>query len=513
MGGVTEVADLLGVSRQRLSRLRERPDFPDPIGELAVGPIWDLDAVKEWNGSGSRQSSAGRPSASAAARTLGSRFVLEEKIGFGGFADVFRAADRKQAGRLVAVKVLQDVAALNQEAVRRFRRELRLLEGLSHPNVIRVLGHGETVEEGLWYAMPLAQGSLADSREEITGNTAVILGVMRQVCAGLAHIHEQKIFHRDLKPGNVLRTGEGSWAIADLGLAVEVERQTTALTSTLRGGLGSVWYTAPEQWKSAGAADARSDIYSVGKVLQELVTGEPPVNTDMPAGPLRPVVERATENRPEDRYQTVAMFLSAVEAALGGPGDWESPEEAAKRLLQRVRLPKPPVEDLDELLTWALALDENDWEDMSALSRVLPWISRWSVQQLWSRNRDAFRRVFRRYSAHVASSTGFDFGYCDVLADFARHAVEKTGDMAVLRATVSSLAPLGYHHNRWHVRDVLTGILQSVRDSEAAMAAVEGMRDAGRTAVAWSVNDFSVRSLHPLLRAEIENFLNTSQAS
>ena len=138
--------------------------------------------------------------------------------------------------------------------------------------------------------------------------------MIRQVCAGLAHIHEQKIFHRDLKPGNVLRTGEGSWAIADLGLAVEVERQTTALTSTLRGGLGSVWYTAPEQWKSAGTADARSDIYSLGKILQELVTGEPPVNTEMPAGPLRPVVERATENRPEDRYQTVTMFLSAVES-------------------------------------------------------------------------------------------------------------------------------------------------------------------------------------------------------
>ena len=99
MGGVTEISELLGVSRQRLSRLRERPDFPDPIGELAVGPIWDLDAIEAWKGSGSRQSSAGRPSASAAARTLGGRFVLEEKIGSGGFADVFRAADRKQAGR------------------------------------------------------------------------------------------------------------------------------------------------------------------------------------------------------------------------------------------------------------------------------------------------------------------------------------------------------------------------------------------------------------------------------
>jgi eukaryotic-like serine/threonine-protein kinase len=512
MGGVTEVAELLGVSRQRLAKLRERPDFPDPIGELAVGPIWDLDAVGAWQGSGSRQSSAGRPSSSAAARTFGGRFVREEKIGSGGFADVFRAADKKQAGRLVAVKVLQDVAVLNPEAVRRFRRELRLLEELDHPNVIRVLGQGETPQEGVWYAMPLAQGSLADFLAEIAGNPATILGLIRQVCAGLAHIHERGVFHRDLKPGNVLRTGDGTWAISDLGLAVEVERQTTALTSTLRGGFGSWWYTAPEQWKAAGAADARSDIYSLGKVLQELVTGEPPVDAEMPAGPLRPVVQRATEDRPEQRYQAVESFLSAVEAAVGAPRKWETSEDAAKRLLQRVRLPKPAPEDLGELLTWAQALDEDQHEDMSALSRVLPWISPWSVRHLWSRDSGAFRRVFQLHCGHVARAS-FDFGYCDVLADFAREAVEATSDAAVLRSAVRALAPLGEYHNRWHVRDVLTGILQGARDTEAAMAAFEGLKEAGTSAAAWSITDFSLRSLHPLLRSEIESFLNTSQAS
>ena len=513
MGGVTEVAELLGVSRQRLSKLRERPDFPDPLGQLAQGPVWDLDAVEVWHGAGSRTSRAGRPTAADAARTFGGRFVLEEKIGRGGFADVYRAADNKQGGQLVAVKILHDVAAVEPEAIRRFHRELRLLEGLAHPHVIQVLGQGETLQDAVWYAMPLAQGSLLDALPEIAGHQALVVDAVRQICAGLSYIHEQGIFHRDLKPGNVLRTQSGTWAISDLGLAVEVERQTTRLTSTLRQGLGSWWYTAPEQWLSAGSADERSDIYSLGKVLQELLTGDPPVNNEMPAGPLRPVVERATANRPERRYSSVAEFLAAVEGAVEAPkGTWETAEDAAKRLLERVRLPRPADEDLAALLSWAQSLDEEEDGDMAALARVLPWISKGSVRRLWASDSEAFRRVFVRHSRYV-STAGFAFEYCDVLADFARSAVEQTGDVTVLHAAVRSLAELGYSHNRWYVRDVLTAVLQAIRDTEPAVAAIDGLREAGEAAVTFSVSEFTLRSLHPVLRNGIQTDLNHNQAS
>lgn len=513
MGGVTEVAELLGVSRQRLSKLRERPDFPDPIGNLAQGAVWDLDVIEAWHGAGNRSSRAGRPKAADIARTLGGRFVLEEKIGRGGFADVYRAADNKQGGQLVAVKVLHDVAMVEPEAIRRFHRELRLMEGLSHPHVIQVLGQGETSQDAVWYAMPLAQGSLLDALPELAGRQALVVDAVRQICAGLSYIHEQGIFHRDLKPGNVLRTESGTWAISDLGLAVEVERQTTRLTSTLRQGLGSWWYTAPEQWLSAGTADQRSDVYSLGKVLQEMLTGEPPVNNEMPAGPLRPVVERATANRPDRRYSSVAEFLAAVEGAVEAPkGAWETAEDAAKRLLERVRLPRPADEDLAELLSWAQSLDEDENEDMAALARVLPWISARSVRRLWSSDSDAFRRVFQRHCRHVETA-GFPFDYCDVLADFARRAVEQTGDVAVLRAAVRSLAELGYSHNRWYVRDVLTAVLQAIRETEPAVAAIDGLREAGDEAAAFSLSEFTLRSLHPVLRSGIQTYLNHNQAS
>lgn len=198
-------------------------------------------------------------------------------IGAGTFADVYRATDKKPdqhaSSKQVAVKVLRDVSTVDIEAIHRFRRELRLLEQVEHDHVISVLAHGDMGTDGFWYAMPLATGNLAGWVDTCASNPSSILDVMRQVCAAVAYLHEQRIFHRDLKPANVLLTENGLWAVADLGLAVEFRRQTV-LTSTLREGLGSWCYTAPEQWKVARSADERSDIYSLGKILQQLVTGD-----------------------------------------------------------------------------------------------------------------------------------------------------------------------------------------------------------------------------------------------
>lgn len=509
MGGVSEVADILRVSRQRVAKLRERNDFPDPIAEIAQGPIWDLDQIEAWRHSGLRLSS-GRPRSDTTARTLGDRFVLEEpRIGSGGFADVYRAADRKQTRRHpapVAVKVLRRVDDLDPDAVRRFQRELRLLEAIRHPNVVPILGHGQTATDEIWYAMPLAQGSLADFAEEIQGKDALVLDVMRQVCAGLGHIHQQAVYHRDLKPDNILRLDDGVWAISDFGLAVEAERMTTTLTATMQG-VGTPWFTAPEQWRDARSVNHLADIFSLGKVLQELVIGELPVDSEMPPGPLRPIVTKATAPRPEQRYRSVEEFVAALETAIEASStNWESAEDAAKRLLQRVRLPHAATADLDELASWALALDENNHDDMVALARVLPWISAHSIRHLWQSDEQAFRTIFRHYSTRVEHGM-FSFDYCDVLAEFSRRAVNESNDTDILRDAIRSLTELGYQHNRWRVRDVVTTILQSIRETEPSLGATEALRAASQDAVEWTLTEFSVRSLPPVLRAGIHDLL------
>ncbi|NHA01938.1 serine/threonine protein kinase [Nocardioides sp. W3-2-3] len=195
------------------------------------------------------------------------------EIGKGGFADVYRATDKKNDDT-VAVKVLRDVDGVDDEVIQRFRRELRIMQGLSHPNVVSILAEGETVDQNVWYAMPLAQGSLSDFARGTTLTPPMIVDILRQVCAGLSYIHEHGVYHRDLKPANILRlsaeeSGTDVWAVSDFGLAVQAERDTDPLTSTYRQGLGSWVYTAPEQWQQARTANHLSDIYSLGKVLQE----------------------------------------------------------------------------------------------------------------------------------------------------------------------------------------------------------------------------------------------------
>ncbi|SKF51073.1 Probable serine/threonine-protein kinase PknB [Mycobacteroides abscessus subsp. abscessus] len=506
LGGLTEVADALGVSTQRIGTLRQRPDFPDPVGEIAQGPIWDLDVIAEWNGSGLRQTRAGRPKVDVQVRTLGKRFLLEpDPIDGGGFADVYRAVDRKTT-ELVAVKVLKDTVAVNPEAIARFRRELRILETLDHPNVITVLGHGQTDDHDIWYAMPLAQGSLTDFITTFADKQKPIVEVMRQVCMGVSHAHDLGVFHRDLKPANVLRLSNGDWAVSDFGLAVEAERGTSPLTSTLRTGLGSWVYAAPEQWNRARSADHRSDIYSLGKILQELVTQEYPVNTEIPAGPLRSVIETATANSPDARYRSVEQFREALERAAQAHEEYSSYEsqvQIAERLQGRIRSASVTEADLVEVIEWAGTLDESDSEDMSALMRVLPWCTRSSIKYLWADHRTAFRRLYQRFVDQTRAQA-FSFEYCDVLANFGQRAVAETNDSAILRMTVSALAHLGYYHNRWHVRDVLVQILQDVKTAEAAHAAVEALRSAAPEELTWSITDFAVRTLPPAVRAGIE---------
>jgi len=515
VGGVSEVAGALNVSRQRLAKLRERSDFPEPLGELAQGPVWDLGVIKAWNGSGLRTSTAGRPRSGVTKRTLGGRFLLEEKIGSGGFADVFRAYDRRASGaspEVVAVKVLRAVDTADADVVERFRRELGLLEVFSHPNVMTVLASGELTGGDYWFAMPLAQQSLADEIDQFTGRPALILDVMKQVCSGLSYLHDQGILHRDLKPENILRTADGAWAIADFGLAVEVER-ATRLTPMTRFGMGTEVYSAPEQLHNGFDATVRSDVYSLGKVLQHLVTGQFPVSAGVPNSIFRSVIETATSPRPDDRQPSAAVFSAAVERAVNALENTlpEPANDTAARLLERVRLPKPESLALDELINWAASLDENDDEnDMSALARVLPWITSYSIRSLWKSRQIAFSNVFSRFARYLATGS-FSFDFCDVLADFCRRSVDSTRDLKILKEATTALCELGARHNRWHVRSTVAAMLQGVYTSEQASAAVEGLIAASDDAVRWTVTDFTLRSLHPHLRNHIQAYFEHSR--
>lgn len=200
-------------------------------------------------------------------------FLVDEKLGAGGMGAVYRAM-HIDTGRSVALKVLSARVSTSRRAVARFAREIEILKTLKHPNIVRCFGGGRH-ETDAYLAMELVSGgslaALLRRRGRLTWEAAV--DYMVQICSGLAYAHEWGIIHRDLTPANLLLTAEGQVKIADFGIArVSYGKRLTATKHTL----GTVAYMAPEQIRGKPAVSHQSDLYTLGCVMFEMLTGRLP---------------------------------------------------------------------------------------------------------------------------------------------------------------------------------------------------------------------------------------------
>jgi eukaryotic-like serine/threonine-protein kinase len=211
--------------------------------------------------------------ARAAAETFaGGRYKADRLLGRGGMASVYLAED-VELQRPVAVKVLSDQFAHDEEFADRFRREAQTAAKLAHPNIVQVYDTGE--DEGrLYIVMEYIEGEGLDEVLAREGRLEVdaVLGLADQACAGLQYAHEQEVVHRDVKPANLLLRRDGILKIADFGIARAGQATQLTQVGTI---LGTLNYLAPEQ-AHGDDVSTQADIYSLGAVLYELLTGEPP---------------------------------------------------------------------------------------------------------------------------------------------------------------------------------------------------------------------------------------------
>lgn len=278
---------------------------------------------------------------------LGGRYSLLETVGEGGMAVVYRSKDTL-LNRIVAVKVLRPQFASDHEFRERFRREAQSAAGLSHPNVVNVYDVGE--EAGSNYiVMEWVNGLTLHDVIVRDGKLTVdqAVNVTEQILGALEHAHSNGIIHRDIKPHNILINTEGRVKVADFGIARAASASALTETGTV---IGTVNYTSPEQARGA-AATAESDIYSLGVVMYEILTGKLPFAGDtqvavalkhiqdepMPPRALNPampvelerVILRALEKDPERRWRTARAFRNGISQAMararqgepGRPGD------------------------------------------------------------------------------------------------------------------------------------------------------------------------------------------------
>lgn len=267
------------------------------------------------------------------------RYALEAEIGRGGSSIVYRAHDTASGGT-VAIKLLREelVASI---AATRFLREVRLLAALAHPGIIPVIDSGE-IDGRLFVALPyLRHGTLRallTHQKQLPIPDAVSIG--RTLCAALQFAHEQGIVHRDVKPENILFAEDGP-CLADFGIARAIERSMDETLTTTGVALGTPAYMSPEQAAGEHGLDARTDVYSLGCVLyemisgmqafagpnrqsvisQRLVHGPRPLRVYRPAVPaaLEAVVEKALMALPADRFQSAAELGAALASVPDAP--------------------------------------------------------------------------------------------------------------------------------------------------------------------------------------------------
>jgi tetratricopeptide (TPR) repeat protein len=285
---------------------------------------------------------------------LADRYRLEGQLGRGGMATVYRTHDLRH-DRPVALKVFHPelAPALGE----RFVHEIRIAAKLSHPHILTVHDSGESAGL-LWYTMPLVEGESLRQRLAREGELPVddAVRIARTVAEALAHAHARGVVHRDIKPENILLFA-GEPMVADFGIALALDRVGGERLTQTGFSLGTPVYMSPEQACAAPRIDGRSDIYSLGCVLYEMLAGEPPFTgstpqaivakrLSQPAPSLRTVrevpealdqiVQRALARNPADRFMTADEFALAIaEAAAARPMITTSTRQPRSRTSRR----------------------------------------------------------------------------------------------------------------------------------------------------------------------------------
>ncbi len=326
-----------------------------------------------------------------------------------------------------------------------------------------------------WLATPLALGSLKEEIEDFATDYDRFVDIFRQILAGIRYAHQHNVIHRDLKPQNILMFADDVVKIGDFGIGKRLDPNTFTMTLThSQEVLGTIYYAAPEQMKNLINTDYRTDIYALGKILYETLTGELPFPTvDLGEVDTRYhyLIAKCTAPKPDKRFQTIDELLEVFDMVTG------------QSLGVSVILPSTP-NDIDSLLSIRPSLETvnqlnqlfiRNAQNKKLYHTYFPQLSGPYLGAYWQYNPVGFRAVLHRYDHHVSGN--LPFKYCDTVARLYREIFNLPVDPAIQRVVLQRLLTMGELHNRWFVLQTACGLIGAIRAPGLALVALEVIKE------------------------------------
>lgn len=371
-----------------------------------------------------------------------------KRIGQGGFGNVDSV--RLSDGSICARKEFSKNQPLSEDLLenvkRRFAKEVKVQSAINHPNIVPIIGSDLNCNPP-YYLMPLADSSLdVDIRRDCKLGGSFI-SVLSDIVAALEELHSMEIYHRDLKPQNILRfsqAGKPYYAVSDFGLISMKESNLSELTQSGMG-KGSDYYTAPEIHADLRRASVQSDIYSLGCILHDMVGKEVriPFREIKEGGEFGAIISGCTKDDPNKRFPTARAVLDAILTIEFEPG--EAVSAASEDFLLILMAEQPPVPEVWDRLAEYL---ENNIQQVD-LAAIFGKMTVDRIESLCKDNPFAAKKIGLVFAEWV-SNTPLNFELCDAIANRVEIFFQK-GDMELKAECLMALLEMGTSHNRWYV--------------------------------------------------------------
>lgn len=364
----------------------------------------------------------------------------------GGFGQVFECED--EYGNKYALKMLKD----NSEfGIQRFEREVRLLSRLNHPNIVKIVA-SNLVAEKKFYVMTLYQCSLSSIIHLLGNDYSRQLLIINSILSGIQYLHSEGVIHRDLKPDNILCNSDTDIVITDFGLGIQINSDSSTMTKTTV--FGTYKYCSPEQATNSHDVDYRTDIYSVGKIIEDIVTNYG-ANRNINSS-IRMIIDKCTMQNREDRFSSIAElqnFINNVYNLLMGEDDSQQLDDALLRLSSnQVRY--------DELTDLALKLQENS--DKEKIETFFSNISDSAYQYLERANHVLMQGLVKSVCSYWDQG-GWPFSYIDLIADCGSKIFRLSNNVEIKADVLYLIMDLSIYYNRWYAMGVARKLFNEVK--------------------------------------------------